>query len=124
MFNNNISKRNSQETPADLLESLYEKTLQYGKTTLQLAKLKALHKTSKLVSDYMLLLVVGLFIFIFMLFLNLGLAIWLGEILGKSYYGFLLVALFYGLVGMFIHLFLQKWIKRITSDHFINQTLK
>lgn len=85
---------------------------------------KALDKTSDVVSSLIPHSVVMVFVLSIMLFLNLGLALWLGEILGKSYYGFFVVAAFYGIAGIFIRLFMYKWIKRCVSNNFIRQVLK
>lgn len=119
-----IYRQDSTETPAQLIESLVEKAVDYGKTSIQLAKLRALSKASNLVSSYVAHSVVLVFIFIFLLFLNLGLAIWIGDILGKSYYGFLVISLAYGVGGIIIHFFMHNWLKRVASDHFINRVLK
>jgi hypothetical protein len=59
-----------------------------------------------------------------MLFLNLGLAFWVGEILGKLYYGFFVVAAFYVFIGIIIHFFMYKWLKKIVCNYIIKQLLK
>jgi hypothetical protein len=59
-----------------------------------------------------------------MLFFNLGLALWLGEILGEIFYGFFIVAGFYVITGIVIHFFMHKWFKRIVADYFIKRVLK
>jgi hypothetical protein len=56
--------------------------------------------------------------------LNLGIAFWLGEILGEVFYGFFIVAAFYILTGLIIRIFLNKWIKRLVGDYFIKRILK
>jgi len=112
------------ESNTELLESLAEKAVDYGKTSLRLAKLKAVSKTSDVVSSSAAHAVAIFFGLSFLLFLGIGLALWFGELLGKSYYGFLVVATTYGLIGIFIHLFLHRWIKRITGDHLVEQMLK
>ena len=73
------------EDNAKLIESLLERAAEYGKTSFELVKLKALDKTSDVVSSFIPHSVVFVLIASFMLFLNLGLAFWLGEILGKTY---------------------------------------
>ena len=108
----------------EMIESLFEKTVDYGKTSFQLVKLRTLSKTSDVVSSLLAHMVVLIFALSFMLFLSLGMAIWVGEILGNTFYGFFVVAAFYGLTGIFIHLFLHKWIKKLVSDRFIEQVLK
>lgn len=106
------------------IESLLESAAEYGKTSYKLAKLKALDKTSDVVSSLLSHYVVIVIILAFLLFLNLGLAIWLGEILGKIYFGFFAVAVFWGMTGILAHFILHKWLKRIAGDHFIKRLLK
>jgi hypothetical protein len=112
------------EENANLLETLLERASEYGKTSIDLARLKTLDKTTEIVSSFIPLSVVILLVVTSLLFLNLGLAFWLGEILGKTYYGFFIVAVFYVLAGILIHFFLHKWIKRLVGDYFIKRVLK
>jgi len=107
-----------------LIESLLERAAEYGKTSYELVKLKALDKTSDVVSSFIPHYVVIVLIASFMLFFSLGLAFWLGEILGKTYYGFFVVAAFYGIIGIIIHFFMHKWIKKLVCNYFIKQVLK
>ena len=112
------------EENAKLIESILERTAEYGKTTFELVKLKALDKATDVVSsffpNYILFVLIGLF----MLFLNLGLALWLGEILGKIFFGFFAVAAFYGIIGIVLHFFMHKWLKKIAGNFFIKHVLK
>ena len=112
------------EEKAKLLGSLVDRATDFGKTTYELIKLKALNKTSEVVSSVIPHSVVLILFVSFMLFLNLGLAFWLGEILGKVYYGFFVVAAFYVLTGIIIHFFMHKWLKRIICNYVIRQLLK
>ena len=107
-----------------LIESLLERVTDYGKSTYELVKLKALDKTTDAVSSFVPHSFVFALIGIFMLFANLGLALYLGEILGKPFYGFLVVAAFYGIVGMIIHFFMHKWLKKLVSNYIIKHVLK
>jgi hypothetical protein len=59
-----------------------------------------------------------------MIFLNLGIAFWLGEILGEIYYGFFVVAAFYVIAGIAFRLFIHKRLKRHICDSIIEQVLK
>ncbi|MCK9639093.1 MAG: hypothetical protein M0R39_04215 [Prolixibacteraceae bacterium] len=123
MFNN-IFRQNANGGPIGMIESLFEKTIDYGKTSFLLVKLKTLKKTSEVISSLLAHTVVLIFALSFLLFLSLGIAIWMGEILDNTFYGFFVVAAFYGLTGILIHLFLHKWIKKLISDRFIEQVLK
>ena len=106
------------------IESLIEKATEYGKTSFELAKLKALDKTSEVVSSLFSHTLVLVIIASFLLFLSLGLALWLGEILEKIYLGFFIVAAVYALVGILIHFFLHEWIKKCVGNNLIKQMLK
>ena len=78
-----------------LLESLLERAAEYGITSFELLKLKALDKSTDILSSLIPLSVVIILFIIFLLFLNLGLALWFGELLGKTFYGFFIIAAFY-----------------------------
>jgi fatty acid desaturase len=112
------------EDTSKLLESLLERAVEYGKTSVELAKLKALDKTSDVVSTLIPHTIVVVVIASFMVFLNLGLAFWLGEVLGKICFGFFVVAAFYGISAIIIHFFMHKWLKRLICNYFIKQMLK
>ncbi|HAN17128.1 MAG: hypothetical protein A2X13_06415 [Bacteroidetes bacterium GWC2_33_15] len=112
------------EKNTKLIESLYEKTADYGKVSFELIKLKAIDKTSDIVSSFVPRSIVFVFIASFILLINLGLSFWLGEILGEISYGFFVVAAFYGFVGIIIHQFMHKWIKKHIRNYIIKLLLK
>ena len=107
-----------------MLDSLLESATDYGITSFELIKLKTLDKSADIVSSLIPFYVFILLIASFLLFLNLGIAFWLGELLGKLYYGFFLVAGFYILAGIIIRFFLYKRIKRLVGDFFVKHMLK
>ncbi len=112
------------EDKAKLIESLLESAAEYGKASYELVKLKALDKTSDAVSSFIPHSVVFAVIAIFLLFINLGLAFWLGEVLGEIFLGFFVVAAFYGFVGIILHFFMHKWLKKVISNYIIKNVLK
>jgi fatty-acid desaturase len=105
-------------------ESLLESAVDYGKTGFELAKLKTLDKTSDVVSSLMANYLVLILIASFILFITLGMGYWLGEILGKIYFGFFAVAVFYAITGIILNFFLHKTIKRMIADYLIKKVLK
>ncbi len=107
-----------------MIESLIERTTEYGKTSLELIKLKLIDKTSDVVSSFVPNLIFAAFLLSFIFFLSMGLALWLGEILGKTYYGFFVVAAFYGVTGIFFYFVMHKWLKKRICNNFIKQVLK
>jgi len=112
------------EDNSKLLESLLEKASEYAKTSFELVKLKALDKTTDVVSSLVPHSIVIMLIATFLLFLNLGLALWLGDILGKVFWGFFVVAAFYILAGLIIHFFMHNPIKKLVGNSFIKHILK
>ena len=109
---------------ATLIETLLEDATEYGKTSLELVKLKAVDKSSEVVSSLVTQSIILVLIVSFMLFLNLGLAFWFGEMLGQIYYGFFLVAAGYCVTGLIFYLFMHKWIKKLVCNYIIKQVLK
>ena len=107
-----------------LIESLIEKGEQYGKTTLELLKLKTLDKSADVVSNLVSWLIVVIFAVLFFLILNIGIALWLGELLGKSYYGYFVVSGFYALLAILFGIFRKQWIKNPVNNSIITQVLE
>lgn len=112
------------ESPASIFETLFEQVEEFGITTYELSKLKALETTTVVASSLVARLSVILMISMFVLVFNIGIALLLGELLGKSYYGFFIVAAFYLVAGIVLHFFLHKWIKKPLSDLIITQALQ
>jgi hypothetical protein len=91
---------------------------------LELAKLKAIDKMSDVVSSFIPHSVVFVLIASFMIFLNLGLAFWFGQILGEIYLGFFVVAGFYIITGIVFHFFIHKRLKKYICNVIIQKLLK
>ncbi len=105
------------------IEPLFERAEEFGKTSLELIKLKAMDKTAEIVSTSVSRGAVILFFSMFTVIVNIGIALWLGDILGKSYYGFFCVAGFYGVIGSVLYFFMHDWIKKRVSNSLISQML-
>ncbi len=110
------------ETKSTLIESLFEKAEAYAKTNLNLFKLKAIDKSADAVSTIVSTLAVIIFILLTTIMLSIGLALWIGELIGKSYYGFFIVAGFYVLIALILH-FMPGIIKSPVNDSIILKML-
>lgn len=110
------------EAKENFIEPLLERAEQFSKTSFELLKLKSIDKTadvgSSLTSRFLLVIVLSLFA----LTLNIAIALWLGDLLGKNYYGFLVVAAFYGLIGIVLY-FTHPLIKARVNNSIIKQML-
>jgi hypothetical protein len=106
------------------IESLLQRAEDYGKTTLTLLKLNAVDKSadifSYLVVKLVLLLVAVLLLFTF----SVGLSLWIGEGLGKAYYGFFTTTGIYLLIGLVIYIFKTVWIGAPVRNAVITEILK
>ena len=110
------------ETKTNLIEPLLERAVEYSKNSLELLKLKSLAKTADVSS---LLISKMLFLFVISFFcisLTIAAGLWLGELLGKNYYGFMVVTAFYGLLGGVLFL-MHPYIKRRVNNSIVNKLL-
>ena len=112
------------ETSSSLIVELFERTETYGKTSYELTKLKSLETTTNVATPLVARLSVIVVLALCVLILSLGLALLLGDLLGKSYYGFFIVAGGYLTIAFVFHFFLHKWIKKPLSDYIILQVLQ
>ena len=112
------------ETPTGSIESLIEKAEAYSKTSLELAKLKSVETTATVVTYLVSRLAVVLMLSLFALVLNIGIALLLGDWLGRPWFGFFIVAAVYHVAGIILHFFLHHWIKKPLTDAIIVQALQ
>lgn len=108
----------------NLFDSLLEKTTEFVKSNIELAKLKAIDKITDVVSSFVSQIIVFIMVAIFFVFFSLGMALWIGDILNNPFYGFFVVAGFYAIIAVIIHFFLSKTIKRKISNYIIKQIFK
>jgi hypothetical protein len=112
------------EDNAKLVETLVDGVRDYATLSIKLVKLRVIERITEVISTFIPHMITLMMIGLCFLFLNLGLSLWLGVILGKVFYGFLLVAGFYGIAGLLVHFTLHKWIKRKIGDGIVKQLLK
>ena len=105
------------------IEKLIERAEIYSKTTLELLKYDVVYKSADIFSNLAVKLSITLVVVIFLLFINIGLAIILGEYLGEVYYGFIIVGLAYLFIAIALYIFKDEWIKDPVS-HFIIDKMK
>lgn len=105
------------------IETLIDKAETYARTTFELAKLNAVDKTADLISSAVAGIVTFIVVGTFLMLFNLGVAFYLGDMLGATYYGFFIVAGFYLLVALLLILFKNQWIKLPISNSIITGIL-
>ncbi len=103
--------------------SLFEKAEDYLETRMDLYRLRAIDKSSDVLSSIAARLVIALFIASFFLMLNIGLALLIGRSMGEVYYGFFIVAGFYLVVIVILYSLRDKWLKAPISNLIIKSIL-
>ncbi len=107
-----------------LIDDLFKRVTEFSITYIEIIKLKTLDRFSEIVSAIFPDFIVSIIMLVFLLFINLALAFWLGDVLGRVYLGFLLVAGFYLLSGLIFHFFMRGWVRKTASNYFIRQFFK
>jgi len=112
------------ENQPNTLGSLFKDAGDYIETRIDLLKLKAIDKSSDVASSVVTGLTTLLFGCFALLILNIGLALWIGDLLGKDYLGFFVIAGFYILLALLLHIFRNTWIKGPVTTIIIKKLLK
>jgi hypothetical protein len=112
------------EEKATIVESVVDHAKAYAESTFELIKLKAVKKGSEVASVIAAYVIVVASVLLFVIIVNIGLAIWLGDLTGKLYYGFFIVAGFYALVALILHLGHKVIFKRPITNMAIRKYIK
>ena len=112
------------ENKTTTIEMLFDKAEDYTKTTIELVKLNAVDTTADVLSSLLSRLAVSIVFVTFVLFVNIGLSLWLGELLGKEYYGFFIVSSGYLLLSIVLYIYKDKWLKIPISNFIIVKMFK
>ena len=109
------------ETTSNSIESLLESVEAYGKTTYELSKLKALDATTTVASSLISRLIIIILTMLFVFVLSMGIALMIGDFMGKTYYGFLIVAAFYLIAVIIANYSLDNVVKKSIGRLIISQ---
>lgn len=99
------------ESNQSLIYPLFKTAEDFSETSLALLKLKFVSKAADISSSLVSRLLVVISVLFFVLFVNIAIALWVGDLLGKNYYGFLFLALLYAIIGTVIllkHTFIKE----------------
>jgi hypothetical protein len=115
---------NMVEERKELVEDLFEKVEGYIKTNVELIKLRTIEKLSVVIASLASQVVLLVLFSFFFLMVNIGLAMWLGQVMGQVYYGFFLIAGIYALLSIILFMFRDSIIKNPIVNSIISQFLK
>lgn len=110
--------------PGTPIEMLFEKVENYSKISIELFKLNAIDKTADIVSSLAVQLVLFIFLVLFLLSINIGISLWIGQCLGKLYYGFFVVAALNAIIISLVYKFRVEWIKSPIRNNLIKQMIE
>lgn len=112
------------DNKATTIEMLFEKAEDYTRTTVELAKLSAIDKSADVLSSLFSRITILIVVAMFALMFNIGLSLWIGELLGKTYYGYFAVAGAYLILAILMNNFKDQWLKMPVSNLIISKLLK
>jgi phosphoglycerol transferase MdoB-like AlkP superfamily enzyme len=106
------------------IATLFERAEDYANTTIKLVKLNAVDKSAEIVSSLFSLLVVSMTVVLSIIIFSIGVALWIGKLLGDSFYGFFIIGAFYLLTAILLRIFREQWLKYPISNSIIRQMMK
>ena len=112
------------EEKATIVESVIDHVKEYAKTSFELVKLKAVKEGSEAASVVVAYVIVLASVIMFVIIINIGLALLIGDLTGKLYYGFFIVAGFYALLVFIMHFGHKVILKRPISNMAVRRYLK
>lgn len=109
---------------AGMLADIFDKIQDYIAIQVELFKLQSIGKVAtagnKIISGLIMFTLFTFFLFI----LSMGIAFWIGDALGQTYAGFLIVAGVYLLAIIIIYIFRKKLFHKLIQTNLTSQLLK
>ena len=106
------------------IEKIYERVEQFALTSIELYKLKALQKAAEIATTVATSLLMGVFGLLFLLFVSVGLAVYLGEIMGRMHYGFMVVSGIYLLLAIIVYALRARVLKDKLNTYIVRKIFK
>ncbi|RZJ68283.1 MAG: hypothetical protein EOO50_02360 [Flavobacterium sp.] len=107
-----------------MIQELIDKAETYAKTNIELYKLKAIDKTTDVFSSVASGIVIGVIITFLVIILSIGASLWIGELLGKLYYGFFIVAGFYALLAIILVATKKRVLEVFFNNYIVHEIFK
>ncbi|MDB5121426.1 MAG: hypothetical protein JWN56_2644 [Sphingobacteriales bacterium] len=105
-------------------QSLIDKIKEYVNLRIELAKLSAVEKGSKLFATIVTDSIIGLLLVLTFVFASFGLCFYLSEVIGNTYVGFFIVAGFYLLIGLIIYAIKDSIVEKRLANRVITKVFK
>lgn len=108
----------------DTIKSLIDKSKDYLETQIELTKMKTVDRSADILSSVIVIISLIFLGSLFIIFISIALALMIGQWLGATHYGFLIMGGFYALLLLVIYLRRGKWIKTPIANGLIHKMLK
>lgn len=115
---------NNPGNMAKSIDILYEKAKKYTETSVELLALNTVDKTADVLSSLTSIVLIVLVVAMFTLFFNVGLSLFIGNLLNEYYLGFFIVSGFYLVLALVLYKFKDKIIKMPVANLIIAKLLK
>ena len=112
-----------QDNKTHTIETLFKKTGDYVESRIDLMKLQAVNKASEVTSSLVSNVIIIMLGIMTVMLLNIGLAYYLGEVLGGIHYGFFIVGGFYLLAALILYAFRKNLMQTPVQDKMIRKML-
>jgi hypothetical protein len=111
-------------TSTDSIKTLIDKSKDYLDTKIELTRLKTIDKSADVISSIMVMASMIFLGSLVIIFLSVGAALLIGQVLGAYHLGFFIVGGIYALVLRIFYIQREKWIKTPVASGLINKMLK
>ena len=106
-----------------LIESLFGKSKEYVENRIDFYKMKVVDKSASIISSIVAGVALFLVFFIFFVLFNIGLGLLIGDLVGRSWAGFLILAAVYAIAGLVIFSGREKFVKTPIINKMIQKFL-
>jgi hypothetical protein len=106
------------------LEAISDSLKQYLLLNIKILKLEAINQLSSIGSTIVSSLIVGIFAFLFVFTLSIGLGFYLSALLGDTYSGFVIIAACYFVFFMILFLARKKIIEHPSRDKMVKKLME
>lgn len=106
------------------VELLYDKAKKYVDTSIDLLRLNAVDKTADVMSSLIARIIIVMIVAMFTLFINIGISLYIGKLIGAYYLGFVIISTFYLLLAILLYFYSNRFIKIPLTNLIIIKLLK
>lgn len=112
------------DTNYEIVETVFKRIENLTTNQTALIKLKLYNKTADLATFLAMKAIIVTVLGLFFILLNIGLSLWIGEMLGKTYFGFFVLAAFYAVAAIFIKTSVYKYLQQQINMRVLSKILK